>query len=1293
MQAAYGREIDVRGVIGGFEVRGRIDFVLLMWRDGGRPYLRLVECKASRRDRTYHRIQLVLYRLIVQELLGASPILVAGRPLDPGEVEAVVVRIDETTSSIQSILDTPALPLEMEEADVVRLLESSGPLARILQTPLDDLSYRLESKCDDCVFCVHCFPESARQRRLELIGVEPSVARALRDADIQSVDDLADLDLTDPCATAVQRDQTFADSLARLRAVARARRSTLVSVDSRHAHQGYQVEPLPHDGPGQLPPHVIDGVSLVRVYLNVHYDYTENRVVALAAHVTASDGRLTTPFADHDGGRRADSTLVERIECGVDPVGRPPYRETAFQPVDIVEYLPDAWQSRYEADTGAERTLIQTFFRRVVQGIRQISRNQAVPIHFYVWSPGDITALVEACARGGSRLLASLRDLLGCRESLEQLIYSSVEQEVDRRFGLGWTSRGLVVAASLTWFGQTYHWTRRILGHDVDLRQVFLQDLHDFTDTLDLRSDGSWASERERRSGVSVRHRFEIRSRFHDTITAPYWRAIWGTLPDPSTVSDARLRSAIERYRRAARAEYLETYLAARVHALRWIEERIRFKNADIQKPLVQPDDLPDFSLNVRSITAAAVDFLQLDHHVRLTQWLAEHLDPPAYRVARGVTIPLRDVVSDGTDLRATIDVDSYPIDRETLAARTSFNVDSFVRLSPYDGDPNGRQTLAQLRRGGATCVITSLDWTTGEIVLAPRFAQPGRYLLQSRSAGPAGPLFDFATVDDSISDFVAGTVERRLAVTSDSHMNDWLHPIDPRIPPQLPPPLPLQRYESILRSYRSPEGLALVADQLGACLDGLTTRVQLLLGPPGTGKTTTTAVAILLRVLARRRPGDVVLVAANTHTALDTLLQRIDRSVHGFATAVTAAGLGMPCIEIAKLHSTTIRAPSVGQIVDIRSKACIQEINRRRRDAVLILGGTPNALLRTAMELGQSHAFVRQSGGFQTPLLVVDEASMLVFPQFLAVATAVDPDGEIMLSGDHRQLAPIVAHDWEHEDRPPAVLYQPFVSAYEAIQRIASNEDVTPDRVRRSALTYTFRLPPDIRELIARIYRLDDVELEGLERRLATAPEEPPAALTSSHDWEALWQEPHGLFLALHDEHLSKQSNPLEAAVVERILAAAGSLPADSVGVVTPHRAQRTLLSQRLNAFTGPTNPVVTVDTVERFQGGERPVIVVSATASDPSVISASAEFLLDLNRSNVAFSRARERLVVACSESLLTHVPPEVDRYEAAMLWKSLRQVCRRQLFTTTIDGHTIRVYAPPVDDTLAVQGTGHG
>jgi hypothetical protein len=306
----------------------------------------------------------------------------------------------------------------------------------------------------------------------------------------------------------------------------------------------------------------------------------------------------------------------------------------------------------------------------------------------------------------------------------------------------------------------------------------------------------------------------------------------------------------------------------------------------------------------------------------------------------------------------------------------------------------------------------------------------------------------------------------------------------------------------------------------------------------------------------------------------------------------------------------------------------------------------------------------------FQVPALVVDEASMMVFPHFLALATVVREDGEVMLAGDHRQLSPIVAHDWEREDRPPVVLYQPFASAYEALLRIKQNGAVADASLVRTALQFTFRLPPVVRELIANLYRLDEIELQGL----------PSAGAPPSFDgltaWQSLWQGDNGLFLVLHDERESRQSNEFEAQVVQHILASAPAVPNDSIAVITPHRAQRSRLHTCLAPYSGP---VGVIDTVERLQGNERPTVIVSATVSDPVAISQNVEFILDLNRSNVAFSRTMRRLIVVCSTALLDHIPSEVEQYQSALLWKSLRALCSQQIGADAVYGHAVRVYTP--------------
>jgi hypothetical protein len=341
---AYGREIEIAGALGPFEVSGRIDFILVLW-DRGTPRLRIVEAKASRKDRTYHRIQLAVYLLILRQHLQGAPLMIAGRDLGPDAIEGCVARIDQATNEPQRILDLPALNLESEFSDIGRLSANDGLLASIVDRELDTLDFQLNQKCDSCVFSVHCFPESARERRLELIGISPATCRALRAADVSTIDDLAHLDLGSPIAARVKQTEGFDENLGQLVALAAARRSTLPRGDDDP--DNYQVRALPHAGPGQLPEHVMGGQRLVRVYLSVDYDYSENRIGAIAAHVTASDHEIYTPFErDPDTERfRPVAECVERRQVpGAAEGQRPQYesRPLATASRDILHFQTHA---------------------------------------------------------------------------------------------------------------------------------------------------------------------------------------------------------------------------------------------------------------------------------------------------------------------------------------------------------------------------------------------------------------------------------------------------------------------------------------------------------------------------------------------------------------------------------------------------------------------------------------------------------------------------------------------------------------------------------------------------------------------------------------------------------------------------------------------------------------------------------------------------------------------------------------------------------------------------------------
>lgn len=1284
-QKAYGREIHVEASLGAFHLIGNIDFVLVRWENGS-PTVLLVECKASRSDQTYQRMQVSLYRLMLLEMIKDEGMRINGIRVQDENIKCIVARIDETTNSIQGIQDLePISNLEREEEDLRRMLAPDGKLDRIARSNLQDLSYQLEKKCDGCIYNIQCFPESARLRRIELISANASIIRVLHRNGINDIDDLAQLNPGSPVARSIRADPGFSENLEHLINKARTRRKTLPGGEGDPEtfpvqSYGYQIQ-------SQLPEHEQNGTRLIRVYLVVEYDYAENRLLALAAHVTRSDGQIHTPtIFDELGKPQFIPHLQERRYRGKGPDNKRQYEYSEFNEGFsriVRKTIRREWTGEMLHDNAVEESLIHDFFYDLVMAISSLvtSKPKTAPIHFYVWSPIEMKRLVDACARVNTNLLSHLNELLGCRAGLEQLIYSCVQQEVDRRFALGWTGRGLSVVASLPWFGRIYHWRREVDGEAVLLDRIFTQDIFDFKTTLNYwPATNEWAKNKDE----GCKHLFEIRSRFEDNLTLPYWHAYWQSpmLPDPDDPDlDEFGRAHLSRYLSAGSATgMIEAYLEARATALRWIEENIENKNPDLGKPHLNIDKLKVFSLDVSHAVDSAVDFLQLDHYIKCANWISENLLPPINRVPSGKTIPLRNVFStSSTDLEAEIALDGYDIDLASLRKRCAFGEGSFVRLSPCSGDPNRGQTIDQLRHGGSTCTITSINWITGEVVLRVRYSSESRYLLPSRGYLPNKVVFPFATIDESVSDYVAGRVEEKLLSPRSNHVEEWFDPKSPNIAEKEPVKASIMKtYSSLVNGFSFHNKYPLSDDQKKGILDGLDTRIQLLQGPPGTGKSATTSVAVLMRILNRCDVGNVVLVAAHTHTAVDNLLNKIAQNKEEFLQCSSQEGFKCPSITIAKVHSNREKMaeqPAPDPIENINAESCRRIVDNLTKNSVAIIGGTTGTILKMANELDGGKQY-KNLGGFSVPILIVDEASMMVFPHFLALAKLVRQNGEIMLVGDHRQLAPIVAHDWEDEDRPPVVYYQPHLSAFQSILNLSEAiEAPSQSSLCVSRLNRTFRLPPQVVELISRIYKMDGIALEGVKESVSNV------RAGDLGSWECIWCGGSGIYLVLHSEQESRRYNTVEIEIIQEIMRVEDNLPANSVAIITPYKAQR---SQLTDLFAD-NNSIGLIDTVERLQGGERPTIIVSATASDPSAISSNVEFILNLNRTNVAFTRSEVRLIVICSEELINYVPSDLDYYDSALLWKVLRDLCKTQIGTASIGGHEVKIltYIPERDE----------
>jgi DNA replication ATP-dependent helicase Dna2 len=119
-----------------------------------------------------------------------------------------------------------------------------------------------------------------------------------------------------------------------------------------------------------------------------------------------------------------------------------------------------------------------------------------------------------------------------------------------------------------------------------------------------------------------------------------------------------------------------------------------------------------------------------------------------------------------------------------------------------------------------------------------------------------------------------------------------------------------------------------------------------------------------------------------------------------------------------------------------------------------------------------------------------------------------------------------------------------------------------------------------------------------------------------------------------------NRKTNRFEAEkIVELVRIFRGHGQHESIGIITPYRAQIALIKEALQQSEIDTEEL-TIDTVERYQGGARDIILISlctnAASQMDSLVSLSEEGVD--RKLNVALTRARERVVVLGNEALLS-------------------------------------------------------
>jgi len=495
--------------------------------------------------------------------------------------------------------------------------------------------------------------------------------------------------------------------------------------------------------------------------------------------------------------------------------------------------------------------------------------------------------------------------------------------------------------------------------------------------------------------------------------------------------------------------------------------------------------------------------------------------------------------------------------------------------------------------------LLDNLDALAGLEAIGPiepikrSFARSYRFPLQETKLRPGKgatvPVFDGPPISVSITDMdrrarhvtvKAGPGKDHLLGDRVNLHPDW--PLDPKpIPGALRDVIADQcgprawRAVDDLLSRAAPRlktgPLKPVADPVSgtiAAVGAMDETVLPIQGPPGTGKTYVTARAILSLV----RKGARVGVTSNSHEAIRNVLM-------GCLSALEEEDLP---ITLDLVHKTSGDDDGYPDDCPVRRTTS----NDDAAGGQHVVGAT-------------AWFFSRDENVQAFDWLFVDEAGQVGLANMVAMGRAAR---NIVLVGDPRQLPQVI--QGAHPE--PANL-----SCLDWM--LGDHATVPPDR--GIFLPVSRRMHPDVCRFIS------DQVYEG---RLNSHPDTARQAVSGTRFPEA------GAFWVPVPHESNAQ---IAAEEVEAIRAAVADLLrgtwTDKDGTTRPMRASDIIVvapyNAQVNALRDALPDAIRVGTVDKFQGQEAPVCLVSMTASSAEETSRGMEFLFSLNRINVAVSRAK--------------------------------------------------------------------
>ena len=421
-----------------------------------------------------------------------------------------------------------------------------------------------------------------------------------------------------------------------------------------------------------------------------------------------------------------------------------------------------------------------------------------------------------------------------------------------------------------------------------------------------------------------------------------------------------------------------------------------------------------------------------------------------------------------------------------------------------------------------------------------------------------------------------------------------------------------------------------------------------LLIGPPGTGKTSQALQYLVLEQLAEKpkvqstKPNDQSPMVNGQSSIL--LLAYTNRAVDEICNMLSEHELDY--IRIGNEYSCDPKYSDhlLQEVLD--ENTTLNSIKSTLSEAQIIVATTSTMNSRSAL-FNIKHF----------DLVIIDEASQILEPNIVGILTARQEEGRaidrFILVGDHKQLPAVVQQQGEADvEETSSVLENIHLSSCtnSLFERLILTERAAGRTDFIGTLHKQGRMHPDIADFANRkFYAKEQLECVPLVHQLETElsyNEESEDALDNMLKAHRMIFIPS---MPCKQLNISEKVNTDEARIIADLLRrlfrqmSKDFDPQKSVGVIVPYRNQIAMIRKEIERLEIPALEGISIDTVERYQGSQRDVILYSFTIQsryqlDFLTANTFYEEGQPIDRKlNVAITRARKQLILTGNESTL--------------------------------------------------------